>query len=236
MNKFAVFDIDGTLIRWQLYHIIVDRLAKIGELTPNADLKLKDARLKWKKREHNDAFSEYEAELVNIFEASLPSINTVKFDSLIKSVVEEYKEQVYTYTRDLIASLKKKGYFLLAISGSHHELVEEIAKFYKFDDWVGSKYERRNKSYSGKSYIASHHKSEILKDLIKKHKLDLTKSFAVGDSLSDASILEIVDNPIAFNPDKKLFEVARKKHWKIVVERKNMIYKLEYKDNGYRLC
>ena len=32
MNKFAVFDIDGTLIRWQLYHAIADELAKSGHI------------------------------------------------------------------------------------------------------------------------------------------------------------------------------------------------------------
>src|SRR3546814_11785501 len=28
MKKFAVFDIDGTLIRWQLYHAVVETVAK----------------------------------------------------------------------------------------------------------------------------------------------------------------------------------------------------------------
>jgi phosphoserine phosphatase len=31
-KRFAVFDLDGTLVRWQLYHALVDRLAKKGYL------------------------------------------------------------------------------------------------------------------------------------------------------------------------------------------------------------
>lgn len=236
MNKFAVFDIDGTLIRWQLYHVIVDRLAKAGELSADAELQLKTARRRWKNREHPEAFSQYEGELIRIFEQSLPSINPKIFDTLVKSVIAEYKDQVYTYTRDLIKTLKAKGYFLLAISGSHHELVQEIATAYEFDDWVGSHYERTGTSYSGKSYVASHHKAEILQDLIKKHDLNLHESYAVGDSKSDAPMLDMATHPIAFNPDRSLFEIAQKNHWNIVIERKNMIYQLEYKDGNYLLA
>ncbi len=236
MKKFAVFDIDGTLIRWQLYHVIVDRLAKAGELNADAELQLKTARRRWKNREHPEAFSQYEAELIRIFEQSLVGINPKIFDTLVKSVVAEYKDQVYTYTRDLIKNLKAAGYVLLAISGSHHELVEEIATLYEFDDWVGSQYERTATTYSGKSYVASHHKAEILQNLIKKHRLDLHDSYAVGDSKSDAPMLEMVAHPIAFNPDKNLFAIAKQHHWNVVIERKNMIYQLEQRDGVYLLA
>lgn len=236
MNKFAVFDIDGTLIRWQLYHVIVDRLAKAGELTPNAEADLKAARKKWKNREHGESFAEYEQVLIKIFETSLPRIDPHLFDNLVQQVIAEYKEQVYVYTRNLIKSLQRQGYFLIAISGSHHELVEEIAKFYGFDDWVGSQYERQGEQYSGASYVASHHKAEILQQMIEKHALTPKGSYAVGDSKSDAPMFALVEYPIAFNPDKNLYKIANKNNWNIVIERKNMIYQLEYKDGHYILA
>jgi phosphoserine phosphatase len=39
-------------------------------------------------------------------------------------------------------------------------------------------------------------------------------------------MLELVERPIAFNPNKKLCAHAKKKGWEIVVERKDVIYKL----------
>jgi phosphoserine phosphatase len=48
-------------------------------------------------------------------------------------------------------------------------------------------------------------------------------------------MMDIVENPIAFNPEKKLFEYIGQKGWKIVVERKNMVYELENKDGKYQL-
>src|SRR5690606_19061496 len=120
--------------------------------------------------------------------------------------------------------LKQQDYFLLAISGSHHELVEGVAKHYGFDDYQGSKYERDEDKYSGKSFIASFHKKQLLKDMIDKHDLSLGGSYAVGDSNSDAPMLELVENPIAFNPNDVLLAMAKQKGWKIIIERKNVVY------------
>lgn len=234
-NKFAVFDIDGTLIRWQLYHAVVDRLANKGYLGDKANEYLKNARMKWKKREHSDSFRNYEKYLIELYESALTNIDPVAFDQIVDEVASEYKEQVYTYTRDLIQYLKKQGYIILAISGSHQELVNHIAEHYGFDDYVGTYYERIDNIFSGKKNIASHNKKQILKDLIDKHNLTLKDSYAIGDSLSDSVMLEMVDKPIAFNPDQSLLQMAKSNNWKIVVERKNVIYELDPKDGKYIL-
>lgn len=235
MRKFAVFDIDGTLIRWQLYHIIVDRLASEGKLSFNSKQQLRDARMAWKKREKTNSFELYERALISIFESSLQDLDPEDFDSLIDEVIDEYREQTYRYTRELISRLKEDNYFLIAISGSHHELVEEIAKFYKFDDWIGTKYERVSEKFSGDKFVASHHKKELLDKFVTKHNLSYESSFGIGDSGSDIPMLRAVNNPIAFNPSQELFEEAKRNGWKVVVERKNVIYELEQKKGNYSL-
>ncbi len=48
----------------------------------------------------------------------------------------------------------------------------------------------------------------------------------MGDTLSDVGFLELVRTPIAFNPNRALFEVARRRGWPNVVERKDVIYNL----------
>lgn len=235
MRKFAVFDIDGTLIRWQLYHAVVGKLANANLLGQDTAKILKESRRKWKIRDHPEAFHEYERQLVQCYEEALPKLNTLDFDKVVHEVIEEYKDQVYTYTRDLIGTLKKKHYILLAISGSHKELVKAIAEYYNFDDYIGTHYGRKDTSFSGEKYIASHDKKKGLEFLIAKHQLDFSGSIAVGDSLSDAVMLEMVNNPVAFNPDRRLFNKARKSGWKIVIERKNVIYQLEPHDKSYIL-
>lgn len=235
-RKFAVFDIDGTLIRWQLYHAVVDRLAKQGLLGKDAHQALHQARMRWKHREHSESFREYELALISIYESALSSLTTEQFDKATQEVIKEYGSQTYVYTRNLISSLKEKGYMLLAISGSHQELVNLIAELYGFDDCVGSNYERADGKFSGQITIGSHDKQTTLKNFIKQYDLTFKDSYAVGDSGSDASMLELVENPIAFNPDHKLFTLAKKQGWKIVVERKNVVYELEASNGNYLLA
>lgn len=234
-RKFAVFDIDGTLIRWQLYHAVVDKLAKHGHLGENGHQKLHEARMRWKRREDSEGFRAYELELIKLYEAAITTIDLTKFDSYVDEVIEEYKDQAYTYTRDLIKQLREKNYVLLAISGSQEELVARIAKYYQFDDYIGTHYERNARGFTGKAEIASHDKKSRLTSLVKKHNLTFDDSIAVGDSGSDGVMLEMVERPIAFNPDRTLFNLAKQAGWKVVVERKNMVYELENKSGQYVL-
>jgi HAD superfamily hydrolase (TIGR01490 family) len=235
LKKFAAFDIDGTLIRWQLYHVMVDKLAGAGALGPDAKQSLREARMNWKRRQHQDSFKEYERLIVRLYESALVHMSTKDFDRFVTDIIDEYKDQTYVYTRDLLRDLKAKGYFTLIISGSHHELIEQVGRYYGFDDWLGSQYVRSGESYSGKKNIVSSDKASALRSLVKKHGLDYKDSLAIGDSASDIAMLELVERPIAFNPDKILFEKAREKSWPVVVERKNMIYELKGRDGTYVL-
>lgn len=237
MNKrFAVFDIDGTLIRWQLYHAIVDELAIQGFLGEKAKSQLHEARMIWKNRRYINAFKDYESELIKIYEKALGKIDPKSFDELVDRIIEEYKDQVNTYTRDLLQDLRTKGYFIIAISGSHHELIEKLGRYYNFDDWEGTKYERLAGKFSGEKYVASLNKAKVLNKMIIKHSLSVQDSYGIGDSPGDISILEMVENPIAFNPDKELFDNATEQGWPIVIERKNVIYKLQRVNNKYVLA
>lgn len=236
MRKFAVFDIDGTLIRWQLYHATTDSLARLGHMDDELHKRIKDARMTWKNRRSGGSFADYEKEVIAIYEEVLNSLTKKQSDEAIESVFQEYKDQVYTYTRDLLAQLKKQDYLLFAISGSQTEIVAKIAKHYGFDDYVGTVYEHVSGRFTGAKTIGSARKDETLKSLVKKHRAQFEGSIAVGDSKSDIVMLELVEKPIAFNPERELFRHAKNLGWKIVVERKNVVYELEGENGKYSLA
>lgn len=235
-RKFAVFDIDGTLIRWQLYHAIVNQLAKQGAIPPVANEKIHAARMTWKNRSGDKSFGEYEMTLVKSYWSSLKSITPAEHDKAIATVFEEYKDQVYTYTRDLIRELKTKDYLLFAISGSHQEIIDKLAYHYGFDAAIGQVHEVKNGHYSGEHTTPMLNKGRELDKLIKKFNVTKKGSLAIGDSVSDIELLEMAENPIAFNPNKDLYETARAKGWRVVIERKNVIYRLEVKNGQYVLA
>ncbi|HEY5550081.1 MAG TPA: HAD family phosphatase [Candidatus Saccharimonadales bacterium] len=234
-RPFAVFDIDGTLIRWQLYHAIADAMVKLGYLAPHTYHVVKDARMDWKRRTGSDSFKSYEKQLIDTYEKVLKELTMEQFMKAADVVFHEYKDQVYTYTRDLITELKKKNYLLFAISGSQIEIVEKISRHWGFDDWVGTVYNYKGGRFTGTKIVASHDKAKALKELVNKHGASLKDSVAVGDSSSDIAMLEMAEKPIVFNPENELFKYAKGKAWKIVIERKNMVYELEKVNGRYEL-
>ncbi len=229
-----MFDLDGTLIRWQLYHALADQLAKDGHIDPLAYKTMKDARMAWKRRTEA-SFRDYEMLVISTYESVLQKLSFAELESAVDAVFNEYKDQVYNYSRDLLQDLKKQGYILFAISGSQDEIVSKIAAHYGFDDFIGTTYERKGDKFTGKKIVAAHFKDKALESLVEKHGVNYKGSLAIGDSKSDIAMMKQVEQPIAFNPEKSLFEHAKEQGWKIVLERKNMVYELESKNGQYQL-
>ena len=236
-RKFAAFDLDGTLLRWQLYHAVADELARRGHFGAIEYQAVKDARMTWKRRESEDSFRDYERALVNLVDQVIGTISVKDWEAASQTVINEYQDQVYTYTRDLIRRLKTDGYLLFAISASQSNIVALLARHYDFDDYGGSEYEVKDGVFTGKKdVLRRERKPEYLQELVMKHGATFEGSVAVGDSESDIPMLSAVEQPIAFNPTKLLFNHAKEHGWKIVLERKNVIYELEPQSGSYLLA
>jgi phosphoserine phosphatase len=69
-------------------------------------------------------------------------------------------------------------------------------------------------------------KANIIRRAAEKEKLLLADSVGVGDTESDIPMLDAVEQPICFNPNAKLYAHAKRAGWKVVVERKDVIYEL----------
>jgi phosphoserine phosphatase len=65
-----------------------------------------------------------------------------------------------------------------------------------------------------------------VKQYVFEHGLTLDDSYGIGDTESDGSFLQLVMHPIAFNPNQNLKQVAEKSGWRIVVEKKDVIYEI----------
>lgn len=234
-KKFAVFDIDGTLVRWQLFHAIVHSLGKHGFIDSASHDKIIHARMAWKTRNSSNAFREYEHTLLHTYLASLKHIKIADYHVVVDKVFDEYKDQLFVYTKELMEDLKVKGYVLFAVSGSQQEIVEKLAKYHGFTDSIGAILATKNGYFTGEIDTPVLNKRKAVEALIAKHSVSLQGSIAVGDTASDISMFELVENPIAFNPTTELFEVATKNHWPIVVERKNMVYHLNPQGAQYIL-
>ena len=189
----------------------------------------------WRSRTSERAYEEYANKSIKIFDKHVNKLDIALFDKAVDAVFHKYKDQVYTYTRDLIKELKDKGYYLIAISGSQYQIVEKVSKYYGFDEWTGTKYTKIGDKFGGYEEFPAGKKGKVLEKIIKAQNLSLDGSIAIGDSELDISVLEMVESPIAFNPTKELLEHAKSKRWQIVIERKSLVYSLIYKNGDYKL-
>ncbi|MBP9820606.1 HAD family phosphatase [Candidatus Saccharibacteria bacterium] len=233
MNKsainrpFAVFDIDGTLLRWQFYHAIIHELGKNNLLSKNAHSKIVKARMAWKVRSNPDSFGQYEDVLITNYLKELPNITPTEHKNAEETIYKIYKNQTYTYTLNLIKELKQKNYLIFAISGSPQGIVDIMAKDLGFNGAIGAVLEQKDGKYTDKITTPIFDKALAVQKLISTYSLKLYDSIAIGDSKSDIAMLSSVERGIAFNPDSNLYNAALKNGWDIVIERKNVVYQLK---------
>ncbi len=226
-RKVAIFDIDGTLFRSSLTIELVELLIARGLFPGDAWKKYERERTQWLKRQ--GSYDSYIEAVVKVFRDHLKGVSYADFAATAEEVIAENKFRLYRYTRDLLKELKVKRYYLLAISHSPKTVVEPFCKPLGFDKTYGTVFEIGPTDKFTGVLLDEHlifNKGAILKRTVEKEKLTLTESYGVGYTESDISMLEMVEHPLAFNPNKKLYTYAKRMDWPVVVERKDVIYKL----------
>lgn len=226
-KKVAIFDIDGTIFRSSLLVEMVESLVQARIFPESAKKSYAQAYKKWSNRQ--GSYEGYINAVVKSFEKNIKGVPRKNFMQVLKSVSAFHKNRVYRFTRDLIKDLKKKNYYLLAISGSPADVVAEFCRGWGFDKAYGTYYEvDKNNKFTGQVLHRqlAENKAKMIERAIDKEGLKLDNgSIAVGDTEMDIPMFQLVDRPICFNPNKKLYQTAKKFGWEVVVERKNMIYK-----------
>ncbi|MDB4992537.1 MAG: hypothetical protein JWL75_782 [Parcubacteria group bacterium] len=223
----AVFDIDGTVFRSSLLIELVDRLILRGVFPEEARREYERAQEEWLDRKAD--YEPYIRKVVQSFGMYLKNSLYGDVADVAGEVIEEMHMRTYRYTRDLIADLKKRGYYLLAISHSPKFIVDGFAYEMGFHKSYGTFYATGATNHFTGEIEDEHiimNKSTILSRAIEKENLTLTGSVGVGDTESDISMLTMVEKAIAFNPNRALYRHALQHSWDVVVERKDVIFEM----------
>ena len=229
-RRFAAFDIDGTIFRWQLYHELFDAFVTEGIIAEADAIHVLEVREQWRQRMAN--YMEYEKALIHVMQDAIVGLEETRFNSIADTILKSKGHHVYRYTLDLLKRLKADGYVIIAISGSHQQLVDRFATLHDIDVAVGRNYTIEQGRVTETATEVFGRKNEILSEVVKQHGLTWDDSYAVGDSGSDGAMLRLVTNPIAFNPDEALRTEAMAQGWTIVVERKSLAYTLQKGPDG----
>lgn len=227
LRRVAIFDIDGTIFRSSLLIELVEVLIELRLFSISVRAEYECEKVRWLDREGD--YEAYIMAVVGVFMKNIKGMPYAEFMRASELVVARYRHRTYKYTEALIKKLKAEGYFLLAISQSPKGTLDLFCKDIGFDKTYGRLYEvDENACFTGKivdeQLIAN--KAIIMHRAINKEGLTLIGSVGVGDTEGDISFLELVERPICFNPNLKLYHHAKNAKWEIVVERKDVIYEL----------
>jgi HAD superfamily phosphoserine phosphatase-like hydrolase len=228
MRPVAFFDVDGTIFRSSLLIEVVEQMIKEGLFPEEAKDMYEVSYRAWQNRE--GSYDDYIYDVIEAFLIHIKGVHYGAFADIGRQIVAIQSKQVYRYTRDLIVELKKQNYFIVAISQSPKTILDEFCEQYGFDKVYGRIYEIGPQDrFTG--VVSEEHliknKANIVKRVFERHP-DLIRlgSIAVGDTEGDISLLESVERPICFNPNAALYTQAKRSGWEVVVERKDVIYKL----------
>lgn len=236
-NIGAFFDLDGTLYREGLITEVFKKMVKYEII--ESERWYNDLRpyfMKWDKRQGE--YDSYLLKMIDIYVESIKGLQKYQMDYIAKKVVEQKGDRVYTFTRDRIKWHKANGHILIIISGSPSELVSQMALKYGFNDYIGAKYTiDHDDIYTGEVIPMwdSKSKKKAINELAKKYDIDLSESYAYGDTSGDYTMFRTVKHPYCMNPTRELLQKVLKdreliKNVNVVVERKDVIYNLDIED------
>lgn len=115
---------------------------------------------------------------------------------------------------------RARGDRILLVSGTLDFILAPLATFLGAEAVLSPSLAHENGIYQGRiagQNIVGAAKGEAVAGYAREHGVDLSKSYAYGDSLSDVSVLKQVGHAIVIDPGKRLLETAEQSGWETIV-------------------
>lgn len=210
----AFFDIDGTLVRGFMIQSFPHYLADNGVIESKYPDKIDEIISLYSQ---GKASYRYAAETVPLYYvAALKDRKLRKIKGWAEKFIKSYlPTNIFEYSSRLVHSVSQLVDITIALSGSPHEVVQEIKEL-NFDKIYGSVFEANNGVYSGKvvsNLILGEQKAECARKLTEDIGIDLGKSVAFGDTDQDTPLLSMVNLPVAINPNRELKKICISGKW-----------------------
>ena len=125
-------------------------------------------------------------------------------------------KRLYPEALATLRAHKEAGHRVVLLSGALDFVLEPFKDL--ADDVLTARLEEENGAYTGElsgAPVAGEARARMLASFARRRNLDLSRSYAYADSISDLPMMEAVGNPVAVNPDSRLQKAARERGWEI---------------------
>ncbi|AOV07099.1 HAD family hydrolase [Sporosarcina ureilytica] len=218
--RVAIFDFDGTLYSKETYQILMDHLkehplyrkrypqfmrsilppyiASKAKLYPTEKMRERSMQI------YLNALNELTIEEADIY-----------FEQIAQKMREDFNEAVV----DKVKEHASDDFYLMLVSGAYTPLLHTAVQGLPFDTIIGTDIPVTNGKITSKSpvyHIQGTRKNEKIQQALQGKKVDWQNSIAYADSYSDLSVLSLVGNPVAVQPEPKLQTIAERREWTIL--------------------
>ncbi|MDI5984550.1 HAD family hydrolase [Halomonas sp. M4R5S39] len=213
--SLAIFDLDNTLLSIDSDHAWGEFLLEQGAVDPVAY------------REANDRFlADYEAGTLDIhafLEVALRPLAENSPEQLAawhqQFMASKIEPHILPKGEELVARHRTRGDTLMIITATNRFITGPIAERLGVDELIAVEPEIVAGRYTGRvSGVPSYREGKVerLEQWLVDKELTLDGAWFYSDSHNDLALLELVDHPVAVDPDPTLREVAEQKGWKII--------------------
>jgi len=113
---------------------------------------------------------------------------------------------------------RRAGHHLVLVTGSPDFLIAPLADFLGVNDVLAARPQCKDGFFTGHLITPLPYgdgKRRLLEGFAGEHNLDLTQSYAYGDSPGDIEALRLVGHPLVVNPIRGMARIARRRGWPV---------------------
>lgn len=211
----AIFDLDNTLIGDDSDHLWGQFACDKG-LVDGADFAERSDRY----------YADYQAGVLDIDAYLRLALSTVKgrtgeqLDALHREFMQSKIAPIMLpRAADLIADHRRRGHELLIVTATNRFITAPIAVALGVDNLIACEAEVVDGRYSGEPLgIPSYQAGKVtrLYQWLDKRETTLEGAWFYSDSHNDLPLMELVDNPVAVDPDETLRARALERGWSVI--------------------
>lgn len=211
----AIFDLDHTLINGDSDYLWGEYMVKTGIVDEQEYRARNEDFYRDYQRGTLDSERYLEFALQPLTHFAIAELHAWRQDYLEKWI----KPIIAPGARALLDSHRARGHELLIISATNLFITEPIADMLGVHTVLATEPEIIDNRYTGR-YLGTptyqQGKVTVLKEWLSDSNHNLDGSYFYSDSINDISLLELVDRPIAVNPDDELNAIAQARNWKVI--------------------
>lgn len=212
--SLVIFDLDETLLAGDSCSLFCEYLVSEGIAPP--EFVDEDAQMMVRYHAQTLVLDDY----VHFLIKPLKKLSVSDIDALMVKFVDTYiVPNLYPEALLLLKEYQQQAVRILIISATCEFIVKAIGAVLGVHDVLAIQLKIKDDTYSGKILgVPTFREGKItrLSHWLTQHQQSIDNATFYSDSINDLPLLEMIDNPIATNPDHMLMAIAARRHWPIL--------------------